>query len=82
MATRSFERTARTPGSSRHRSIHQTGDADTSMAGGVRWLGIEDGGDLIEGGRATPREAGRKATLVFGSTHGPRLLEIVGACAG
>jgi hypothetical protein len=52
------------------------------MAGGVRWLGIEDGGELIEGGRATPREAGRKATLVFGSTHGPRLLEIVGACAG
>ena len=81
MAARSYESTTSTPGSSRRRSNRQSADVNTATAGGVAWLGIEDGGHLIEGGGTTPREAGRKATLVFGSTHGPRLLEIVGACA-
>jgi hypothetical protein len=81
MAARSFDRSKGTPGASRSRGAGQPSESDASIVAGVRWLGVEDGSAVVESGRGSHRDAGRNATLIIGTTHGPRLLEIVGACA-
>jgi len=81
MAARSFHRPKGTSGASRSRGSGQPNESDASMVAGVRWLGVEDGSAVVESGRGSSRDTGRNATLIIGTTHGPRLLEIVGACA-
>lgn len=62
-------------------AVCQTPASEPGIVAGVRWFGMKEGEAMVESGRGPVREPARKTTLVLGSTHGPRLLELVGACA-
>ena len=62
---------------------HRPSDAGmgTAFAAGVRWLGVEDGTRVVEGSGDVAAARDRRRTIVLGSAHGPRLLDLLGACA-
>lgn len=62
-------------------AVCQAADSEPGVVAGVRWFGMKEGEAMVETGRNPVREPTRNTTLVLGSTHGPRLLELVGACA-
>ncbi|MCI0436938.1 MAG: hypothetical protein L0271_25360 [Gemmatimonadetes bacterium] len=51
------------------------------QSAGLTWFGVQEGGRVVAAGDAAARRRGGAMTVVFGTAHGPRLLEQLGSCA-
>jgi hypothetical protein len=56
-------------------------DAAAPSAGGVRWIGVDRGTAVVEHGARCERAGSSRDIVVFGSSHGARLLERLGSSA-
>ncbi|MGH7502229.1 MAG: hypothetical protein ACREL7_10785 [Longimicrobiales bacterium] len=81
MAAQSFDRTSNAAAGGRNTQTRHSAGNDATFAGGVHWLGVEHGNQIIEGAPAGGKKPVGQTTVVLGSTHGPRLLELVSAPA-